>query len=745
MCGALWGQTEYRHHLLVELSPRSLEQLHEIIRLDKFDFVPGPTREAVLALAYPEDLVTLNAMNCPYEIIHEDMEKFLAERIGSRLDDMGGYHTLDEIVAELDSMHTHYPEICTEKFSIGQSIEGREIWCVKISDNPEIDENEPEVFYNSLIHAREPACMEVVLYFMNHLLSNYGMDPEVTRLINTRELFFVPCFNPDGYVYNETIEPGGGGMWRKNRRNNGAGNYGVDLNRNFGYTWGLDNVGSSPNPWSQTYRGTGPFSEPETQAIRNFMKLHSFVCALNYHTYSNFVVYPWGTSGFEGTGLTEDNDTFVMIADSMSYFIEQVNGVHYDTGPAWQLLYDVNGDANDDMYGDQVTKPKIFSVLTEVGSYADNFWPPPERILPLCEENLPANMFLARIVGPLSLPTQEISWAGQCQSENSGDGDGFVEPGENLSLQITLQNTGLETWNDLHGTLSTSDSLAQVSSNESDWPTIPSVESAENLTEFQVLISPSCPQNYLLPFELHLTASGLDTTLDITAQVGFVTFSDDVESGPGNWTTPGEDNLWHVSIRRYQSPEHSWYCGHDGSGICNNDMNVSLVSEPITLPPNAILSWHHYFQFETGHDFGYVEISDGSGWKQLDAFTGLSSPSWEWLQETRTLADYCAGSVVQIRFRVVTDMAGISEGWFLDNISISAPPARTVGLVAFASGGDVHLSWWSAVGATEYRVEWAPTSWGPFSLLETVTDTTYVHGEAALWGHIGYYRVVATN
>ncbi|MCA8958046.1 MAG: hypothetical protein KDC87_18365, partial [Planctomycetes bacterium] len=132
---------------------------------------------------------------------------------------MGGHYTLAQMEAILDAFHTNYPNLCSAKISIGRSIEGRDLWMVKISDNVQIDENEPEVFFDALHHAREPLSMETTLLFMDELLDGYGKDPEATFLIDNRELYFVPCVNPDGYEYNRSTNPNGGGMWRKNRRN----------------------------------------------------------------------------------------------------------------------------------------------------------------------------------------------------------------------------------------------------------------------------------------------------------------------------------------------------------------------------------------------------------------------------------------------------------------------------------------------------------------------------------------------
>ena len=112
-------------------------------------------------------------------------------------------------------------------------------------------------------------------------------------LVDNRELYFIPVINVDGYVYNENTNPNGGGNWRKNRRDNGGGIFGVDPNRNYSFQWGFNNSGSSPTPSSSTYRGTGPFSEPETQAIRDFVNGQDFTMAFNYHSFSNVLIFPY--------------------------------------------------------------------------------------------------------------------------------------------------------------------------------------------------------------------------------------------------------------------------------------------------------------------------------------------------------------------------------------------------------------------------------------------------------------------
>src|SRR4029453_16587448 len=103
--------------------------------------------------------------------------------------------------------------------------------------------------------------MQQLIYYMGYLLENYQNDSLVKNIVDNRELYIIPCLNPDGYLYNELTDPSGGGMWRKNRRDNLDGNFGVDLNRNYDLFWGYDDNGSSPNTFSETYRGIFPASE----------------------------------------------------------------------------------------------------------------------------------------------------------------------------------------------------------------------------------------------------------------------------------------------------------------------------------------------------------------------------------------------------------------------------------------------------------------------------------------------------
>ncbi len=344
------------------------------------------------------ELDELESLGFKSDIIHPDLAAYFRSRLPDK--SMGSYKTLAEIYDYLDQMIATYPNIVSRKISIGQTYEGRDIWAVKISDNPNIDEDEPEVLYTACIHAREVITPEILFYFMDHLTQNYGIDSAITNLVDNRELWFIVMVNPDGYYHNEVTDPNGGGMWRKNMRDNGDGSFGVDLNRNFDYEWGYDDEGSSPYTSDETYRGTAPFSEPETQVVRDFMENHDFVISLFYHSYSNLIIWPWGYDRI----TTPDDDIFSAMGDSAA----AMNG--YTPEPGW-ALYPVNGSSDDWGYGEQTTKNKTFSVTIEAGNAYDNFWPPASRIDPLVSENLGPGLFFARVAGdiyrlkPPAMPT----------------------------------------------------------------------------------------------------------------------------------------------------------------------------------------------------------------------------------------------------------------------------------------------------------------------------------------------------
>ncbi len=327
------------------------------------------------------------------EVLQDDLETYYAERNGYRAD-YGLYHTWSEGIAWLDELAATYPEVVSPKWSLGWSHEGRNIWCVRVSDDPTVDEpDEPEVLFDGAHHAREVMSAEMVLMLTAYLAEQYAAgDPEITALLEENEVYMVPYVNPDGWVHNEITNPGGGGMWRKNRRLNDDGSHGVDPNRNYPYEWGCAG-GSSGNPSSETYRGPSPGSEPEVQAMMQLINAHDFVVRQSYHTYSDLTLYPWGYT----TADTPDHAVFVEMAAAMT----QYNG--YTPGQPGEVLYEVCGGSFDWDYGAQDEHTKIFGFTNEIG--ATGFWPGDAERQGLFDENLWPALYLIATASDLRGPS----------------------------------------------------------------------------------------------------------------------------------------------------------------------------------------------------------------------------------------------------------------------------------------------------------------------------------------------------
>ena len=292
---------------------------------------------------------------------------------------LGAYHTYGEAVAEMQSYAATYPSLARVD-TIGTSVEGRYVVAIKIAQNVAVQGTQPEYLVTGCHHARELMSVEVPLYLMRRLLDGYGVDTLITRLVDERQIWIIPVVNPDGLAYVEQHNGGSSDTWwRKNRRVNADGSIGVDLNRNYGFNWGYDDIGSSPTPSADTYRGTEPFSEPEIAAIRDFMGAHQFRISASFHSYGDLFLYPWGYAMLD----TPDNDVFASFGDSVS-----VQNGYLAGNPKNGAIYETNGDMDDWVYGDTGTKPQLYGFTFEVNSAADGGFDPPSSLIgPTCDLN----------------------------------------------------------------------------------------------------------------------------------------------------------------------------------------------------------------------------------------------------------------------------------------------------------------------------------------------------------------------
>lgn len=343
--------------------------------------VLGSRGGATEFVATPQQLDELHALGLKPDQIG-DLDQMLAERNNrnggkaAAADDEfpagdEAYHTYDEVNAELEKAATDHPDIAAVS-SIGKSAEGRDLNMIKISDNVDTDEDEPEVLFNCNQHAREHLTTEMCMSIVERFTDGYESDAKVKEMVDSKEIWVVPMVNPDGAMYD--IEGGEYKMWRKNRQDEGT-----DLNRNWDYMWGCCG-GSDEDPSGETYRGSAGFSAPETKALsdwvasRNVDGEQQIKAHIDFHTYSELVLWPFGHTDDQVTdGMTqEEYDRFEKVGKEMAatndYTPMQSSG-----------LYITDGDSNGWMWGDQRILSYTFEMYPGEGG-VDGFYPPASEI-----------------------------------------------------------------------------------------------------------------------------------------------------------------------------------------------------------------------------------------------------------------------------------------------------------------------------------------------------------------------------
>lgn len=640
-----------------------------------------------------EELELLEANGIPFDILIEDVKAHYVQQNMTRQEDghdhgrmpsdcsvggtegfnyqtpenyaygsMGGYLTYSEMLAELDEMVELYPELISPRQEIEghTTFEGRPIEWLRISDNPNLDEEtEPEVLYTALHHAREPNSLSQLIFYMWYLLENYETDPEVQYLVDQTEMFFIPCVNPDGYVYNGVTDPNGGGLWRKNRYNDGGFGTGIDLNRNYGYEWGFDNQGSSPNPSSETYRGSEPFSEPETQAVRDFCNERNLQICLNYHTFGNLLIYPWGYSD----SPTSDAPTFNAFSEVMT------RENNFTTGTGTETVgYTVNGDSDDWMYGEQVTKPLIYSMTPEIGPGNFGFWPPESMIDELNKSVMLQNLTAAHLL---------LNYG---EAYEVGGSNGVTEL--NGSVEMSLKKFGL-----LDGDLTLS--LTELTTNVTldavpiTW-TMTHLD--EQLSSFAYSLDPSILNGDV--FKLLVSVDNGDYVWTDTLSKTFINgdfdlvYEDDGSDMSGwdiasDWTTTTEDFVTGPS-----SITDSPFGDYDG-----NDNVVMTLDEPLDLSNASLATLSFYCKWDIENDYDFVQVmasTDGGSYTPLcGLYTNLGtgnqdfgqplydSTQDEWVLEEIDLADYLGEEMVYLRVRLISDGFLEGDGFYMDDITVS--------------------------------------------------------------------------
>ena len=610
-----------------------------------------------------------------FEIMQHDITNYYLSRsrpsinrdfsLGSML----GNYTLQEAINQMDTLSILYPNFVSEKDSIGTSFEGRTIWAFKLSDNPAIDENEPEVLYTGLTHAREPLSMMNLFYFANWLCENYNNDLIANYLLDNREMWFIPIVNPDGYFYNETIAPDGGGMHRKNRRSNPQNSncntgtqQGVDLNRNYGYNWGANNSGSSGNPCSAVYRGTSAFSEPETEAVSNFILSREFNNALHYHSYSNLLIHSWGDGSYPDEPYLT---TLREIGNEMTHYNGYLVGTGIET-----VGYTVNGDAVDWSYGNA----GLLSYTPEIGSFVDNFWPSEDRVIPLCQDQIYSNSIFAMVAGSDYIIYDKLY------------NNMYPSINDTISISLVIQNRGILSSN---GPVTIDITPLNSFSDVSNDNIILESLSARSTDTTDILLSAS--SNIQNGFMGGIIVSIYDSssyhkvdTVSIIFGDHQEIFFDGAENGMTEWS---DDDNWGTIFDASEglssitdSPVGN-YIGDWGSSTTqlSSIINFSGIFYPF-------VTFDAKWNIEKRYDFVQFQAStDGVNWTALSGnFTSIGSGSGvqitgdpvydgiqeDWINEIIDLSFYTDKPQVWLRFLLKSDGAVEEDGFYFDNFFI---------------------------------------------------------------------------
>ncbi len=637
----------------------------------------GKLSDGIVLTLNQEEITRIQNTGLNYEIQIQDLDSYFLNRgspseleltdskmtmindnvSGFTYGSMGGYFTYAEVVRKLDSMRLLYPNLITAKQNIGTSVEGRTIWAVKISDNPDINESatEPAVYFDALHHAREPQSMASLMYFMYWLLENYQTGSEAAYLLNNREIFFVPVVNPDGYVYNQTTNPNGGGFWRKNRRNSGGGDFGVDLNRNYPYGWGM-NSGSSSDPGSETYRGPSAASEPETQAIINFLQQIHPKIAFSMHSVAGRYLNPYGY-----------NDSTVKYEVYSEYSSDFASTNNYLYGTVKEML---------DYYSSGTTRDYLHSQGTycwtpEVGG--SDFWPLIPEIIPVASENLFALKYL--------------SWVGGGFADYRNFkliGKGYVETNDTLQLEITIKNRGLSQ-NVTNAEVIVIPLYQHISPNALTYHfSSQSIAPGQSASTLPLNFFTSSLATYMdeMKFAVQVNQDGIITSAD-TFRINIgnpqILFSDNAENGISRWTRAGTGLLADTTfIDPYDGSKNFADSRYGNSRNSSNNTITLIDTINLSQTQNPKIEFAAKWATEETFDYIRLQISTnfGTSWINLPGRytrTVSGQPSYtgikHWVNEQINLNPYI-GQRIRIRFNLITDAGVPGDGFYFDNFRV---------------------------------------------------------------------------
>jgi hypothetical protein len=573
-------------------------------------------------------------------------------------EDRGEYHSYTELTADMAAWAAAYPSI-TELISIGNSFQGRELWALKISDNPGVQEFEPEIQWIGAHHGNETISVEVCYYMAEYLLENYGTDPQVTWLVDEREIWIIPMLNPDGHTAGS----------RYNAQ-------GTDLNRNYLCPCGCNS-------------GTA-FSAPESRALRDWNVRMNPVTSLTFHSGAVYVNYLWDYT----YNPTPDEPMIITISNGYGSY----SGYPVINGADWYIIH---GGCQDWCYE---TRGEIDTTIEVSGSYD----PPASQIGPIVADNIPAMLYQARMSGrgirglvtdgdtgePL-YATISIPEIGKDVYTDSDVGD-YHRMVESGTYTVVCNVAGFPTQTEYNVSASLDTFVivnfqfeiergtigGYVRDTESN-PIAATVkvtdlygysDATDPVTGYYEIVNVPVGVHDLLASQLGYSsvertgvsvADGMTTSEDFVLEQAY--FFDDLESGTSEWT-----GAWGTTNSHAHSPSTSM-TDSPGGNYPNNATTTMALNNGLDLSESTTASlvfWHRY-DTESGYDFCLVEVSTNGGgsWTQVASYSGLQGG---WTEVTIDLDSYVGTSDFKVRFILDSDGWVQKDGWYVDDVHVFA-------------------------------------------------------------------------
>lgn len=650
---------------------------------DSLNTVEDPYKYEEQPVRRNKDILNMEILSTP---ISKSYDNYITTPTNFKFGSMGGFYNLTELELEIDDMVAKYPGLVT-KNSIGNTLTGKPIWVVKISDNASIDESESEILYTGMHHSREGMSMMNLIYFMWYILENHSSNPSIKEIIDSRELFFIPVVNIDGFNYNTTKLNWDAGkrMRRKNMAEttssdigvDGSGGDGVDINRNYGTYWGFNysgnNSASSGTGSSEAYRGQSAFSEPETQRMRDFINNRNFKIAINYHCYGNWWIRPQGPDNTLYTNVNIPSAS-VNVYNSIAALFTNYNCYVYGTPE--QTVYPVNGYSDDWLFSDPSHNP-IYSFSPEIGNASDGFWCPQSKIIPYAKELVYSNLQSAYSVG---------SYA------DLQDKSDLSIKSLNGSFDFSVLRRGL-TDDEITVELIPLSNIQSVGSRI----TIPSIPNFGGVVDHTITYAlPSTLESgSIIRYVWQLKTGGItinDTIIKIyNPTLLFADNMDNIANYSENWEESPKNNPWAYATGVGILGTNALTESPSGNYVDRADYIIRLKSSlNLASSTHAYLSYMIKYTSENCKDRLQLEISttgvngtytpiasentiteNRGNLGGIPAYTGSTNG---WKREIINLSNYIGNNNIGLRFRFQSDdvnsEAYVRDGYYIDNLMV---------------------------------------------------------------------------